>query len=38
MQDPLSVNVGDAHRSLLVQTDPPGVEYRGGQDRVGDGR
>jgi len=38
MQDPLSVDVGDAHRSLLVQADTPGVEYRGGQDRVGDGR
>ncbi len=37
-QDPLSILLGNAHRSLLVQTNTPGVEYRGGQDGVRDGR
>lgn len=39
LQHPLSVVIlGNAHGSLLVQTNASGVEYRGGQDCVGDGR
>lgn len=38
MKDPLSTIIGYPHRPFLVQTNTSGVEYRGGQDSVGDGR
>jgi hypothetical protein len=38
MKDPLFTVMGYPHGPFLVQTDPSGVEYRSGQDGVGDGR
>ena len=38
MKNPLSAILANPYRPFLVQTDPSGVEYRGGQDGVCDGR
>lgn len=38
MKNPLSAILANPYRPFLIQTDPSGVEYRGGQDGVCDGR
>ena len=38
MKNPLSTVLANPHWPFLVQTNPPGVEYRSGQDSVGNGR
>jgi len=38
MKRPLPTVRADPYRPFLVQTDPSGVEYRSGQNSVGDGR
>jgi hypothetical protein len=38
MKNPLPTVLANPHRPFLVQTNPSGVEYRGGQSGVGDGR
>jgi hypothetical protein len=38
MKNPLSAIFANPYRPFLVQTNPSGVEYRSGQDGVGDGR
>jgi hypothetical protein len=37
MKNPLSTVLADPHRPFLVQTNPSGVEYCGGQNGVSDG-
>jgi hypothetical protein len=37
MKNPLSTVLANSYRPFLVQTDPSSVEYRGGQNGVGDG-
>ena len=38
MKNPPSIVLTDPYRPFLVQTNPSGVEYRGGQNGISDGR